>query len=451
MHDHRGAAGPADGMPHSMALSVPWNHDPELLDRLEPFAYRMENIYLPFHPSVAGTSRAWAGPDSVTTYQAEVDRVAAWTASRDIGLVMVANLVNRPIERDALVEEVRRVSGKAGRLRLTFVDAVAASRLRERLAPYADIGVSVQAHVTNAVQALYWKEVAGASFVTVAREINRRPAPLEDIKSLGLRTGMVTCDECIPFCPFFSHHLDPAANHGFVIGRCSPESVGFLASRPWLVAQKEILPGHLRHLDGLVDEVKIPGRDQPTDKVVRLVEVYLEATSLVHPAGYYDEPPEMWDVLARCDRRCHACQYCADTIRRHKDEAQTRSKKLGQRDVRPADAAPEAGLGGPPGTPDSPWRFRDSLGRRAEVWLEPVGDHHALREVRGFAVYYRCPAGDLPGVKELVVAVGDAMEAGVSAAAWDNLDPWGEEGQTIPEVSLPLDGWPEGIILEEPH
>ncbi len=450
MHDQgRDAEGPADAMPQSMALSVPWNHDPDLLDRLEPFAYRMENIYLPFHPTVAGGSRIWTGPESVSTYQAEVDRVAAWTATRDIGLVMVANIVGRPIHGDALVEEVRRVSSKAERLRLTFVDAVAASRLRERLVPYADIGVSVLANVTNAVQALYWKEVAGATFVTVAREISRRPAPLEDIKSLGLRTGVVTCDECIPFCPFYSHHLDPAPDGGFVVGGCSPESVGFLASRPWLIAQKEVLPGHLKHLDGLVDEVKIPGRDQPTDKVVRLVELYVDATSLVHPAGYYDEPPEMWDVLTDCDRRCHACTYCADTIRRQGDEAQTRSKKLGQRDVPPAGALPEPGPGGSPGTPGSPWRFCDADGRRAEVWLEPSGDHHALREVHGFAVYYRCPAGDLPGVTDLVVRMGDVLEATVQDSAWENLEPWGGEGQTVPEVTLPTDGWPEGIVLEE--
>ena len=428
-----------EGMPASMALSVPWNHDPELLERLEPFAHRVENLYLPFHPSISETSRVWSGPESAAAYRDEVDRVAAWAAARDVNIVLVANLTEAQVEGDGLVEEVRRVARNAPRLRLTFVDAVAAARLLERLKPHADIGVSVMAQVMNVLQAMYWKEVAGASFVTVAREINRRPVPLEDIRSLGLGIGVVTCDECIPFCPFYSHHLSPEPPRRFTVGGCSPESVGFLASRPWLIAQKELLPGHLRHLDGLVDEVKIPGRDQPSDKIIRLVELYLEATSLVHPLGYYEEPPEAWEVIARCDRRCHACRYCADTIRRRKVEAETKSSKLGARDVPSDVVVPDEGPPGSPGSPEVPWRFQDAAGRGAEIWLEPAGDHHALRQVQGLAVYYRCPAGDFPGVAELVVAVGDALEAGLPESLSD--------GNVAPGFSLPVDGWPGGIVL----
>ncbi len=424
-------------MPGSMKLSVPWNHDLGFLERLEPMAPHMANIYMPFHPGICGTSRVWRGPEEEAAYREEVDRVAAWTADRGLGLVLVANILGRAVQRSALVEEVRRVAGRAGKLRLTFTDAVTAARIRSRLPDRVDVGASVLANVASAIQALYWQEAAGASFITVAREVNRRPGVLEDIRSLGLRTGLVTCDECIPFCPFYTHHLGRGDERGFVVATCSPETACILASRPWLIAQKEVLPGHLRHLDGLVDEVKIPGREQPTDRLIELMTAYLCARSLVHPTGYYEEPPDLWDVISTCDLRCHDCTTCAEMIHPLMDEAQMCAIKLGRQseEAQSAEGEPLPGAG----TLDAPWRFVNAEGRVVEIWLEPAGGRRPLRQVGGLAVFYRCPGKEVPGVAELIHAVGDILEAsrhGTPAAP--------------ARLVAPTAGWPGGLTLDEP-
>lgn len=442
-HDGHDAVGLGNRFPRGLGLSVPWNHDQALLERLEPFAPHMANIYLPFHPSIGGASRVWAGPEDEASYRDEVDAVAAWTAARDIGLVMVTNIPGRVIQGEALVAEVQRVAPSAARLRLTFADAVVAARLKDRLLPNADIGVSVLANVTNATQALYWKEATGASFITVAREINRRPAVLADIKSLGLRTGVVTCDECIPHCPFYSHHLRSSSANSFAIRNCSPEAVCIFARRPWIIAQKEILPGHLHHLEGLVDEVKLPGREQPTDKLVALLTSYLKARSMVHPHGYYEEPADLWEITAGCDRRCHDCETCAEKVHMLKDEAQVRAIKLGSRrpSQRPkVQRAKETSLPAPPsvpGTPAAPWRFVRADGRLVEVWLEPTGHRRPLRSVSGLGVYYRCAGPELPSVDALIAAVADALEsAGV------------DDMKAPPELTPPPGGWPGGLVIK---
>ena len=305
------------GFPETMRLSVPYNHDPALLDELEPFAAYIDNVYLAYHPSIAWSGRSWRGPD-VDVYRDRVEQIAHRLQAWSVGITFVANLTGLPIDEAALVEETNRIASVAHKVRVTFAEL----ELARRVAPDLNnvtVCVSTLATVATARDAWLWKNVAGAQHVTVARHVNRRPDVLRAISDVGLTIGVVTCDGCVPRCPSRAWHvaaelLDDGREPKWVFRsrrECCPSSWSLRRKTPWVIACKEVLPGHLRHLAGIVDEVKLPGRDEATEDIVDLVRLYLDANSLRHPAAGYIEPMEAWDKIAACDRHCSDCMWCA--------------------------------------------------------------------------------------------------------------------------------------------
>jgi ferredoxin len=295
-----------------MSLSVPWNHDPALLAALEPALPWISSLFLPFHPSLAGSARPWRGPEPAA-YEREVAGLAEWAHRHGKSLVFAANVPGARINPAAMAEQLHRLAAGGLGLRLTLADAWAAAQMRRCLDPRVVIGASTLANIALPGQARPWIEEVGCRHITVAREINRRPREIQAIRDLGVSIGVVLCDECVPWCPFLSFHHCPEP--GGQEGGCSPGSLAALRRRPWLLCLKELLPGHLRQLEGLVEEAKIPGRDYPTHRIVRLVRLYLRGQSLEHPSGYYEEPPELAERLASCDRLCERCGDCARLVR----------------------------------------------------------------------------------------------------------------------------------------
>jgi collagenase-like PrtC family protease len=369
-----------------MKLALPWNHDARLLDALAPYAAFVDSMYLPFHPSVALSGRDWAGPDAINDYRREIALVCARLAAWSAGLTLVANLPGAPVDVRAVVDEALRFADVVPRVRIKLGDPEVARAVAQLVPASIEIGVSCLANVATAQQAFYWKELAGARYVAVAREINRLPSALAAIKAVGLTVGIVPYDGCIPQCPFSLSHLTRGRVDRGVDGcvdrhtlrldsRCFAAVRALRARQPTILASKEVLPGHLQHLVGLVDEIKLPGREQPTERIVSDLRQYLQATSLAHPHGAYVEPAEAWEHLLTCDRRCFACSYCADHLQLGATEQSSREtdprpggRERGPRSARepvvgaavvasPAGEGPSLPLA-PPGTVDAAARPR---------------------------------------------------------------------------------------------
>jgi collagenase-like PrtC family protease len=130
-------------------------------------------------------------------------------------------------------------------------------------------------------------------------------------------------DWCLPNCPNeYAHTNQLTALDEFNLSRDDTESVDLNPCRPcmldvrrdyyWLAAQKEVLPGSLRHLEGIVDLVKLQGRNWITEDIAQAVESYAEMKSLSNP--YFAEPPEAWDQITSCDRVCERCGWCEENI-----------------------------------------------------------------------------------------------------------------------------------------
>lgn len=360
------------GIPQEMKLSVPYNHEPEFLDALREIAGHLAYVYLPFHPDVALSARVFSGAASIRGYSAELRRVARFCAELGIGMNLVANAPAWAVDPAAVVRTAGRFRDRVPRLKVTFADLLAAREVR-RKAPWMEIAVSCLADVQTPVQALWWREQAGAAHLTVSRAVNRKPDCLTALAGMGMNLSMVAFDDCIPGCQVLGRHFLPAGTDGRLgtfVGACDPCNVEVRLNRPWMLAQKEVLPGHLRHLQGIIPEVKVSGRDQGTQEVVRRIRLYLEAESLSHPNGYYTEPPGAWSYLAECDRNCPDCTWCPEHI------------------------LPQAGAersSRSSGTQQAEWKatFITSGGERVQLWVQPVQpDRPPLRTVHDRGIYY---------------------------------------------------------------
>ncbi|HEY3358555.1 MAG TPA: hypothetical protein VGQ83_35230 [Polyangia bacterium] len=312
-------------LPPHVKLAVPYNHDPAVLEALGAVARHVACVYAPVPPAAAPTGRPFRGPRSGRAYVTELKWLARRCAELGIGLNLIANCGHLAADPQRLVAAAAAVRDVVPRLRLTLADLWLAMDVRER-APWLELSVSCLACVATPVEALWWREQVGATHLVVARDVNRQPDRLEALATSGMTLGTVCCDICAPGCQLVHHHSWPVPPPARSTGaarrrawqyhdtgsRCPQHHM--TRTRPWLVAQKEFLPGHLRHLPRAVTEVKITGREQGTKTLLDRVRAYLEAESLTHPVLGYTEPPEAWDHLAHCDRSCLTCSWCAEHI-----------------------------------------------------------------------------------------------------------------------------------------
>lgn len=302
-----------------MKLSVPYNHQADLLDALEDISEHLAYLFLPFHPAASLSARAFTGQDSFDDYASELRQIARWCEQNGLGMNLLANAPAWAVDAEKVARTIVDLTEQVSRLKTTFAD-LRAARATKRLLPWMEVGVSCLADVQTPIQAMWWQQEAGATGLAVSREINRRPGMIEALAKTGMSLSLVAFDDCVPGCQVGSRHFVPpaAGDDGQCLGKflaaCDPANVQVRKARPWLLAQKEILPGHLKHLQGIVDEIKISGRNMSTAEIMRRIELYLQAESLTHPNGLYSEPPSAWQHIAACDRNCTDCQWCEQNL-----------------------------------------------------------------------------------------------------------------------------------------
>lgn len=329
-----------------------------------------------------------------------------------------------------MVNEVHWSAERAPRVRVVFSDLPVA----ERAAPLlegVEIGVSCLAEVRTPLQAELWRRSARASIVSVARAINRNLPALKAIKGTGLGVSIVLSDLCLLECPWHIHHFK-----GEVFGEgghqcvqsmnyaCHPSAMAIRSRFPYLLAPKEPLPGHMRYYAGLDAEMKLPGRSHETDDIIRVFDLYWEATSLHHPFLPYSEPEEAWDRLVACDRDCTHCDYCATHFKM--DEAQ----------AAPVVAAAPKSATSSVSEQSLRWVFERSDGASAVLRCAPPSAHRSVRMVGGYDVGYNESTGaTTQELLALVHAVADLLEA-------RGFQP----GMTAEQLSLPKSPWPGGFV-----
>lgn len=313
--------------PLGMRLSLPYNFDPRYADVVMPgIADMVHEVFLPVHWTVAATSRPRNGPASRRHYLSHVDAL-----QRDIGPVRLNFVANQRLDRlgrmrvvDEILDLAERFPGAAFTVH-ALDTAIAVREAR----PDLEVGPSTLSGVASVLAASYWQRYAGCRMVTVAREINRRPALLRRIRATGVAIRVVARDQCLPECPWADDHKSAIAAHDIACTACAEELPASLSecraaaemvkrdpATAFLPAQITILPGHLPRLAGIVDVVKLEGRLLDSGTIRSEALRFLEARSLRQQSQHsWEEPPEAWDRLATCERDCFHCDWCARHIR----------------------------------------------------------------------------------------------------------------------------------------
>lgn len=164
----------------------------------------------------------------------------------------------------------------------------------------------------------------------------------------------------------------------------------------FLPVQITILPGHLPHLSGIVDVVKLEGRLLDSSTIRSEALRFLEARSLRQQSNRsWEEPPEAWDRIAGCERDCFHCDWCARHIRILPAPEPPRPSVAPLADSGPTRAAP---IDAPSLDARHTFRFR-LAGPQASVDLrvEPAGTNpRAFVYSAHFDVSYLGPACPAP-------------------------------------------------------
>jgi collagenase-like PrtC family protease len=305
-----------------LRISAPYNHAPDFVaEVLEPWAACIGEVYLPVHEVYCHTGRPWSGPADLDAYEEQVAGLARACTRFKIPLNFVANQVGSPYRATLLGREILRLHRTYPGSRFTLADFELAVGLHRR-APDLDLQPSTLAHVADPVAAWYWKSEVGSRCITLHRAANKRLDAIRAIRKLGLAVRVVANDKCLPDCPTERNHgtqiqlydevrhawPEPGAFSGYV--GCRRTSLRLKNAQFWLVAIKDLLPGHLPHLVGFVELIKISGRCTPTPSIVESIRRYAAMKDLTNDGPFYREPPEAWERITTCDRACAACGWC---------------------------------------------------------------------------------------------------------------------------------------------
>jgi len=300
-----------------MKLAVPFNHDPCLLDELEHFRRDIGEVYLPPPPDLMGTFRPWTGPDA-DEYNGRIPGIV--TKARDMGIEtnIVMNVPYIPFSEHGKILGFLARMVDIGVQWFTIGDLHLAEAVREA---FPDIGIvaSTIADVSDVTRARYWARQAGADRLVLSRLLNKRPDSIREISRTGAQVEVIVNESCIPSCPYATQHCSALGGWKTTdedeANRFQPICRAIRAKYTWEHFKTEILPFSVPRLEGVVDFLKLAGRDWPTEQILNEVRRFTQLESDRNSQlGCYREPDDVWDMVASCDFFCEDCGFCEEAF-----------------------------------------------------------------------------------------------------------------------------------------
>jgi collagenase-like PrtC family protease len=206
---------------------------------------------------------------------------------------------------------------------VTVADLSLASSIRSHI-PDMELSASTTALVNSAVKAALWRDACDVDDICPDRDVNKRPSILRAIRSAAprARIRLLVNDHCLPDCAARMNCMNSIAHESprwadTYLTWCS----GIKAKRPWVAYSNSlIVPANLSFYEssGLVDVVKIQGRQAASSYIAALVRHYLSDSRRYDPfddSADLEEPTGVFRTVSRCARNCHECNI-ADARKR---------------------------------------------------------------------------------------------------------------------------------------
>jgi hypothetical protein len=330
-----------------MKLHVPYNNDFALLAEIAPLAPYIRALYLPCDGRLMGCGR----------YDRQIARRNWDQYDRELGLIFerleplgievnvlfnapyVSNEVLAGFATGPIAAYVRRQLARG--LRWVTIANLELARCFRRYFPSLNIDVSTVAYVNSVQRAVYWHRAVRPAMLCVDIDHGRNVALLREIrKATGIPLKIIANSACLTDCPSKWTH----AFHSQEGERGSFDCWPMRARFPWQAYRGQIIPPYyLRHLAGLVADVKLVDRSAPTGELVEIIRWYaldresrhfvprggvlegegglptvafnlsrLHAEGSKHP-WFRALPEKIFRKTGACTRRCETCGECYAT------------------------------------------------------------------------------------------------------------------------------------------
>jgi collagenase-like PrtC family protease len=314
-------AGPAGkpGRPTARRLALPYNHDPGLVDLIEEHAPHVNDLYFAASPTVVASGRHRLDVVRPREFVSEI----AGLVERIRPLGIKANVLVNPACLDDGYHDPTPILShlsslqEAGVSTVTVTDLNLAILIRRQL-PELEISASTTALVNSAVKATLWRELCDVDDICPDRDVNKRPAALRAIRRAAprARIRLLVNDHCLPDCALRMQCMNSIAHNSPTWAQSYLRwCLGIKHEQPWVIYSNSMLvPANLAYYEkrGLVDIVKIQGRQASSDYIAALARHYLTDSRVYDPfdleEGHgLEEPEGVFETVSRCARNCHEC------------------------------------------------------------------------------------------------------------------------------------------------
>jgi len=316
-----------------MKLRVAYNHDRSFLGEIVPYKNFIEGIYVTSNFKIFPSSGALIRDDiNWDTYDEELGEIMRHLRGYGIKVYLLLNGTNfspdiiKNYGKSELRKYLKKMVEKNGLEKIVIFSLPLGLKIKEDF-PHIMLEVSTNAYVDSLEKAKYWAEYGKVEGICVHGRLNKRIDVLKQIKEqTGLRIAVIANDVCLVNCPNEICHRNFCTYEGGSATLFNCE--GVISEKPWYAFhQRKIVPANLKYYEGIVDVIKLSGRTETTENMIKQVKQYAtQLDSYEYPGScprtvfplypFYlpymlgSEPPEVFEKVSKCLTNCEECGYC---------------------------------------------------------------------------------------------------------------------------------------------